>query len=273
MKSHGGGPLVTTLAADRAVSPTRGFLLKPEAVNATPQKRAVQTYTVVEGDTLSGIASQFGVTVDTLRWANNMKDIDTLKLDQKVLIPPVNGVLVTVHDGDSIDSLAAKYNVTAAAIVEFNLVRDPSKLTPGSQVMIPDGVGEPLPAPPPGASSSGGSSGSSTVFGISRFTGGSSGHFPWGYCTWYVATKRYVPWNGDAHSWFGNAQAYGFPTGRTPRPGAIMVTWESWWGHVAYVESVSGSCWNVSEMNYAGFGIVSYRHICPGQVPLIGFVY
>jgi surface antigen len=52
-----------------------------------------------------------------------------------------------------------------------------------------------------------------------------------------------------------------------------MVTWESWWGHVAYVESVDGSCWTVSEMNYKGFGIVDYRHICPGQVPLIGFVY
>ena len=277
MKSHGAGPVIGTLAAERAVSPTRGFLLKPEAVNAVPQKRAVQTYAVQPGDTLSGIADQFGVSVDTLRWANNMKDVDTLKIDQKVLIPPVNGVLVTVHDGDTIDSLAAKYQVAAASIVEFNLVRDPTKLAPGSQVMIPDGVGEALPAPPAGSGASparsSGSSGPSNVFGVTRYTGGGGGNFPWGYCTWFVATKRYVPWNGDAHSWFGNAQAYGYPTGRTPRPGAMMVTWESWWGHVAYVESVDGSCWTVSEMNYRGFGIVDYRHICPGQVPLIGFIY
>jgi surface antigen len=104
---------------------------------------------------------------------------------------------------------------------------------------------------------------------------GGGGHFAWGWCTWYVSTKRYVPWMGNAIEWFGNAAAMGFPEGSTPRPGAIMVTRESGWGHVAYVESVDpdGRGWTVSEMNFHGFGVISSRHITMGHVPLVGFIY
>jgi surface antigen len=89
-----------------------------------------------------------------------------------------------------------------------------------------------------------------------------------------VATRRSVTWLGNAFEWYGNAGAQGLPEGQTPRPGAIMVTWESGWGHVAYVEQVfpDGS-WKVSEMNFVGFAVVSSRTIKPGGVPLIGFIY
>jgi surface antigen len=273
MRSHSTAPIVGTLAAARTESPERGFIIKPAAANVTPQKHDTQTYSVQDGDTVSAIADQFGVTVDTIRWANNMADVDSLSLGQQLLVPPVNGVLVTVKAGDTVDALAAKYGTQAGAIIDFNLIHDPNHLTLGARLMIPDGAGEaaPVSATPsaPAVRQSGGSSGLT----IASTRGSFASHFPWGWCTWYVSTRRYVPWSGDAHSWYGNAQAYGYATGRTPRPGAIMVTWESWWGHVAYVESVSGSCWTVSEMNYRGFGIISSRHICPGQVPLIGFVY
>ena len=64
--------------------------------------------------------------------------------------------------------------------------------------------------------------------------------------------------------------------GATPRPGAIMVTWESrYFGHVAYVESVdeTDGSWTVSEMNYVGWGVIDQRTIHVGQVPLMGFIY
>ncbi|HEV1997339.1 MAG TPA: CHAP domain-containing protein [Candidatus Dormibacteraeota bacterium] len=104
---------------------------------------------------------------------------------------------------------------------------------------------------------------------------GGGGHFSFGWCTWYVSTKRYVPWMGNAIEWLRNAGAMGYPEGQTPRVGAIMVTRESGWGHVAYVESVdaNGHGWTVSEMNYRGFGVVDRRHVSPGQLPLVGFIY
>ena len=99
-------------------------------------------------------------------------------------------------------------------------------------------------------------------------------HFTYGYCTWYVANRRYVPWFGNAIDWWPNARPYGYAEGATPRVGAIMVTRESGYGHVAYVEAVySDGSWMVSEMNFTGWDQVDRRTIHPGQVPLVGFIY
>jgi surface antigen len=103
--------------------------------------------------------------------------------------------------------------------------------------------------------------------------GGVGLHFPWGYCTWYVSTRRLIPWSGDAWSWYGAAIAMGYKVGPLPRPGAIMVSKEGPVGHVAYVESVDGSSFTVSEMNFRGFGIVDQRRIYLGGVALYGFIY
>ena len=98
--------------------------------------------------------------------------------------------------------------------------------------------------------------------------------FSFGYCTWYVYNRRAVPWLGNAWQWFGQAQAYGWATGQTPRVGAIMVTWESSFGHVAIVDAVNpyGS-YIVSEMNFVRWDVIDQRQIKPGGVPLIGFIY
>jgi surface antigen len=99
-------------------------------------------------------------------------------------------------------------------------------------------------------------------------------HFAYGYCTWYVANRRYVPWFGNAIDWWPNARPYGYAEGQAPRVGAIMVTRESGYGHVAYVESVNGDgSWTISEMNFNGWNQVDTRTIRPGQVPLVGFIY
>ena len=99
-------------------------------------------------------------------------------------------------------------------------------------------------------------------------------HFAYGYCTWYVANRRNVPWFGNAIQWWPNAPPYGYAEGQTPVVGAIMVTRESGWGHVAYVESVNGDgSWTVSEMNFAGWNVLSRRTLRPGQAPVVGFIY
>ena len=100
--------------------------------------------------------------------------------------------------------------------------------------------------------------------------------FPVGWCTYYVATWRNVTWNGDAGWWYANASAQGYPVGPTPKVHAIMVTWESWAGHVAYVESVNADgSWVVTEMNWLGFDVIDQRTIKPGQLGsrLVGFIY
>ena len=107
--------------------------------------------------------------------------------------------------------------------------------------------------------------------------GGSCGnHFSYGYCTWYVASRRCIPWFGNAWEWYGQAQAYGYPVGQQARVGAVAV-WDqrmSGYGHVGYVESVQADGFTVSEMNYNGWNQVDSRFVPysnPG--PLTGFVY
>ncbi len=79
--------------------------------------------------------------------------------------------------------------------------------------------------------------------------------YPWGQCTWYVASLRDVSWGGDAWMWMAGARAQGMSTGMTPRRGAIVV-WGpgdgySGYGHVAYVVDVQGpSDFIVDEANY-----------------------
>ncbi len=103
--------------------------------------------------------------------------------------------------------------------------------------------------------------------------------FDWGYCTWWVATQRWVPWSGNAIEWYDNAQAMGYAVGYEPVPGAILVRHSATWsgyGHVAYVEWVDGTTFGVSEMNVVGFGEVSWRtyDVESDPVPgLIGFIY
>lgn len=94
-----------------------------------------------------------------------------------------------------------------------------------------------------------------------------------GQCTWYVAKLRNIPWMGNAIEWWPNARAAGFAEGQTPQVGAIMVTSESGYGHVALVTAVNGSSWTVTEMNYNGPFVTDSRTISPGQTPVVGFIY
>jgi len=96
--------------------------------------------------------------------------------------------------------------------------------------------------------------------------------FPWGYCTWYVASRRLVTWRGNAIDWWGNAMGIR-PEGYQPQVGAIQVSRDSWWGHVALVEQVNGNgSWVVSEMNFVAWGYVDRRTVWPGGT-LVGFIY
>lgn len=100
-------------------------------------------------------------------------------------------------------------------------------------------------------------------------------HFPWGWCTWYAASRRYVPWYGNAINWWANSAPYR-PRGFTPKVGAIMVSSEGDpRGHVSIVESVNpNGSFVVSEMNgIAGFGRVGYRTVWPGRIRIVGFIY
>jgi N-acetylmuramoyl-L-alanine amidase len=265
-----------------------GFIKKMSASSVdTPVRRDVSYYTMKPGDTVQSVAGRFGLTADTLRWANNITDLSSVVPGQRLAIPPVNGILVKVGPTTQLQGLAIQYHVNLQDIIDFNLIRDPAHLKPGTMLMLPDGVGPALDT---------GGVGKRTVVRtvtwnrlgrqVTNYTitysnapvYGGGGKFPYGYCTWWVAHKRYVPWSGNAYQWWYNAQQFGFAEGQLPMVGAIMVqgiSWTSPVGHVAYVESVNADgSFTVSEMNYAGWGRVDYRTIkSTAGLDLLGFIY
>ncbi len=109
-------------------------------------------------------------------------------------------------------------------------------------------------------------------------------HFAYGYCTYYVATRRCVPWLGNASGWYIAAREMGYQEGMTPVAGAIVVFWPgvdgvSEEGHVAYVEAVGpadgipAGSFELSEMNFAGWNRVDYRVISDTSNDIEGFIY
>jgi murein DD-endopeptidase MepM/ murein hydrolase activator NlpD len=155
-----------------------GTLLKPVAVDTTVSdgKELMRSYRVRSGDTLTGIAHKFGVSMMTIWWANNLTAKDDLHIGQTLTIPPVDGVVITVGSSDTLDSLAAKYGVDAATIVDANALQDPN-LVIGQTLTVPgalgDGISTPRPTHAPSRSSGSGSSGSThPVSPPARYSGG-----------------------------------------------------------------------------------------------------
>ena len=99
----------------------------------------ISVYVVRKGDTLGEIAEMFGVSTNTIVWANNIK-ASSIKEGQELVILPISGVRHVVKSGDTIKSLATKYKADFDDILSYNGLATDAKIKPGDIVVIPDGV-------------------------------------------------------------------------------------------------------------------------------------
>ncbi len=241
-------------ATQLAITATETKVVAKPQVVATSLKSAkdIKTYVSVEGDTLSGLATKFGVTSDSIRWSNGLSS-EKIAAGKQLFIPPVSGVVYTVRSGDTPESLAQKYSSSKEQILADNDA-EVAGLKVGQQILLRGGI-QPVARVASAAAavttSSYGFFGGSATYGYNGYD--------YGWCTWYVANKRLangspMPTNlGNASTWAVRAAAYGLSTGRRPQVGAAAVTATRGAGHVAYVERINedGSIW-ISEMNSRG---------------------
>jgi murein DD-endopeptidase MepM/ murein hydrolase activator NlpD len=155
-----------------------GTLVKPMIVDTEVSDGSdlLRTYRVRSGDTLTGIAHRFGVSMMTLWWANDLDAKDELQIGQVLTIPPVNGLVVAVGPDDTLESLASRYGVKADDIYKLNRLED-RVLVIGQTLIIPGAVGKQIPTPKTRHTSAPSSGSSGPVRQPTRYTGGRM-HWP-----------------------------------------------------------------------------------------------
>ncbi len=238
------------------------IVTKPQIVETALKSRAnIFYYTVQPGDTLASLANKFGISQGSITGSNNIY-YGSLKVGQKLVLPPITGLVYKVKSGDTPQSLANSYNVPVAQIIAYNDA-EISGIHPGELIIIPNGT-----AP--------------------ESTYSTSSYFPWGngpiygyngydfgWCTWYVATQISVPSNwGNASTWAYYAALSGWNVSKTPSVGAIAQTANAFYGegHVAIVDAVSADGTHIEyrDMNgIAGWDRVGYS----SWVPATDFQY
>ncbi len=99
----------------------------------------ISVYVVREGDTLSEIAKMFGVSTNTIVWANNIVG-GRIKEGQELVILPISGVRHVVKSGDTLQSIAKKYKADLEDVLSYNGLAANAKIKSGDIIIIPDGV-------------------------------------------------------------------------------------------------------------------------------------
>lgn len=272
--------LAVSLNAKTALAQTdSNVLTKPQIIEQSSGRKGATTYVTVASDTVQSVATRFGVSEDTIRWANSLTS-DAIGAGKNLTIPGTTGVLYTIKAGDTAGALADKYKADASRIVTYNDL-ELTGLNPGTIIVIPDGV---LPANErPGYVSPTSSRYNSgiTISSVGATVYGGNG-YAYGYCTWYAFNRRAElgrpigsNW-GNAVTWAAYARAAGFRVDKSPEAGAVFQQGGGYsgLGHVGVVERVNadGSIF-VSEMNYAGWNVVSNRTIPAGQVGSYNYIH
>lgn len=96
-------------------------------------------YMVEEGDTISEIATMFGITPLTVLWANNLTSADYIKEGHRLEILPIDGLKHAVKKGDTVASLAQKFRANEGDIIAYNNLPADGALRVDDALIIPDG--------------------------------------------------------------------------------------------------------------------------------------
>lgn len=245
---------------------------KQQVIQPTTNNNQIVTYKTVAGDTTDSVAAKYGISKNTLMWANNLSS-DALDANKELVILPVDGVLYTVKDGDTVDTIATKYKADPARITAFNnlelagVSKDQKIIVPSGELPETERPGYVAPRPTYTVKNQSSSDSSSSSLGGSYTAGSVGNRYAYGYCTWYAYERRASMgrpvgsfW-GNANTWAAAARSQGYGVDNEPSAGAVFQTsyGGGGYGHVGIVERVDYDAGVVyySDMNgVAGWGRV-----------------
>jgi murein DD-endopeptidase MepM/ murein hydrolase activator NlpD len=142
-----GAQSLSEVKNDQVTATDAGKISQQNAIEPiVDEKPAITVYTVKAGDTISTIAEEFHVSVNTIRWANELNAKSTINVGDKLTILPVTGIQYKVKSGDTISGIAKKFDADQMEIITFNDLENGQAIKVGMELIIPDG--EPVaPAP------------------------------------------------------------------------------------------------------------------------------
>lgn len=152
-----------TIVEDEALVPEVGPMGTEADIHHSddlPDADQITLYTVHSGDTVTSIAKMFDIDENTIRWENNLKKGEALKVGAEILVLPVTGIRHTVLKGETLDSIAKKYKGDIDEIKDYNDLLD-ARVSVGEEIIIPGGEISETPKP-------------SSTKGISSVAGGKS---------------------------------------------------------------------------------------------------
>lgn len=129
----GGGEV---LATDGSLVPTG--VAGPDDMDKSLTSDEISVYVVQPGDTASQIAEMFSVSVNTIYWANDIKNA-VIKPGQTLVILPINGVRHVVKEEDTISKIAEKYHGDVDEILSYNQLASADDISVGDTIVIPNG--------------------------------------------------------------------------------------------------------------------------------------
>lgn len=131
----------------------------PAAAAVAPPAGTGGRYTVVRGDTISSIATRFGVTTQAVLAANRLGWSSIIYPGQTIAIPAggraaastapapsaesSGGTSYTIVAGDTLSAIAARFGTTTAAIMAANGMGSSTIIYSGRTLVIPSGTAAP----------------------------------------------------------------------------------------------------------------------------------
>ena len=105
-----------------------------------PSTPASGTYTVQPGDTLSGIAAQYGTSWQTIQQLNGIADPNLIYPGQVLKVPggaPAPSVTTyTIQPGDTLSGIAAQYGTSVSNLVALNGISNPDVIYAGQTIRV-----------------------------------------------------------------------------------------------------------------------------------------
>ncbi len=93
-------------------------------------------YNVKSGESVASVARDFGLSPDTVRYVNKLSG-NGLTAGQKLKIPPVDGIYVTVQKNDTLSGISKKYKIALADIQKYNNLPAGEPIFSGQEILVP----------------------------------------------------------------------------------------------------------------------------------------